>query len=146
MPLLHNNKIAGDQGEKEVVDLVPCPNCLKGLMLLPVSYPLFDVQCTGCSFRAQVKTNMSKPKDQVFGATWDIMDKVTKSGYMVPPLITNFKWLEGGNVKQEIRYYPFIPKVNLKMYKLPEHHARPNLKMFRYIGLTKLPYFVLYKL
>jgi len=104
------NKISGDLGEQEVVELVPCPNCNKKLMILPPSYPLLDVQCTGCSFRAQVKTNMKKPCPIIFGAGWDIIDKVLKSGYMVPPLFTNFKWTEAGTAKQEIRFYPFIPK------------------------------------
>ena len=49
------NRLKGDIGEKEVVDLVPCPNCKKSLMQLPSNYPLYDVQCEGCSFRAQVK-------------------------------------------------------------------------------------------
>ena len=53
------NKIAGDFGEQEIVDKMPCPNCGKTLMLLPKNYPLFDLQCTGCSFRAQVKTKVN---------------------------------------------------------------------------------------
>lgn len=64
----------------------------------PPNYPLYDVQCTGCSFRAQVKTNQSKPKAVVFGAGWQIMNKVLKSGYMTPPLFLNFKWSEKGIV------------------------------------------------
>jgi len=58
--------------------LVPCPNCAKKLMSLPKNFPLYDIQCTGCSFRAQVKTNNSKPKNEIFGAGWDIMSKVLK--------------------------------------------------------------------
>ena len=42
-------------GEKVVVEKVPCPNCGKRLMPLPPNYPLYDLQCTGCLFRAQVK-------------------------------------------------------------------------------------------
>lgn len=140
-----NNKIAGDYGEKEVTELVPCPNCAKKLMVLPVSYPLFDVQCTGCSFRAQVKSSSSKPKQEIFGAGWEIIDKVTKSGYPIPPLIINFKWAENETQKQEIRFYPFIPKINLRKRQLPETAKRANYWMFNYIGLDKLPYFVLYK-
>lgn len=113
-------------------------------MTLPVSYPLFDVQCTGCSFRAQVKTNNSKPKDVIFGAGWDIMEKVLKSGYTVPPLIANFKWKEGGTNKQEIRLYPFIPKVNLVKRQLAPTARRANYKMFDYKGLATLPHFVIY--
>lgn len=135
------NKVHGDNGEAEVCSLVPCPNCKKELMLLPKNYPLYDVQCVGCSFRAQVKTNHSKPKPKIFGAGWDIMDKVLKSGFITPPLITNFKW----GSQQEIRFYPFIPKMNLKMYQLSPEARRANYKMFSYVGLDELPYFVLYK-
>lgn len=139
-----NNKQAGDFGENEVVEAIKCPNCLKKLMLLPTGYPLYDVQCTGCNFRAQVKTNLSKPKKEIFGAGWDIIDKVTKSGFITPPLITNFKWMESGKQKQVIRFYPFIPKTNLKKRKLSEFAQRKNYLMFNYIGLDKLPYFELY--
>lgn len=137
--------MSGDAGELEVVELVPCPNCAKKLMILPPNYPLFDVQCTGCSFRAQVKTNLSKPKSVIFGAGWEIMDKVLKSGYITPPLIANFRWQEKGIDNQEIRFYPFVPKANLYKYKLSETARRANYWMFRYIGLDKLPYFELYK-
>ncbi|RJO60122.1 hypothetical protein C4544_07240 [candidate division WS5 bacterium] len=139
------NKKSGDDGELEVCKLVDCPNCGKELMLLPPNYPLYDIQCTGCSFRAQVKTNNSKPKTVVFGAGWQIMDKVLKSGFMVPSLFLNFKWEEKGVEKQEIRFYPFVPKKNLHKYKLSETARRANYWMFRYIGMDTLPYFEVYK-
>ena len=108
------NKLAGDDGEQEVVDLVLCPNCGKKLMKLPPNYPLVDLQCTGCVFRVQVKSNNCKPKAEIFGAGWDIVEKVLKSGYMMPPLIANFKWVEKEQEFHEIRFYPFIPKKILK--------------------------------
>lgn len=140
-----SKKQIGDIGEQEVVMLVPCPNCKKSLMLLPKSFPLCDVQCTACHFRAQIKTNNDKPKNKIFGAGWDIIDKVTKSGYLIPPLITNNKWKENGVEKQEIRFYPFIPKLNLKQRQLSETAQRANYKMFDYVGLDSLPFFVLFK-
>jgi len=103
------------------------------------------VQCTGCSFRAQVKTNHSKPKAVVFGAGWDIMEKVLKSGFITPSIFANFKWQEEGADKQEIRFYPFVPKDNLRKYQLSSKAHRANYKMFNYIGLDKLPHFVVYK-
>ncbi len=142
---MSTNRQSGDQGESEVIKLVPCPNCGKKLMPLPPNYPLYDVQCTGCSFRAQVKTNKSKPKAVIFGAGWQIMDKVLKSGFITPPLILNFKWTEAGHRKQEIRFYPFVPKKNLNKYRLSEKARRSNYWMFTYVGLDKLPFFVLYK-
>jgi len=86
------NKTKGAIGEKDVVEKVLCPNCNKKLMLLPENYPLVDVQCTACNFRAQIKTINSKPKDIILGAGWEIMNKVLKSGYMVPSIFLNFKW------------------------------------------------------
>lgn len=142
---MSNNKAAGDAGEHDVVDKVPCPNCGKRLMRLPPNYPLYDLQCTGCSFRAQVKSNNSKPKDTIFGAGWEIMDKVMKSGYMVPPLIANFHWTENGASKQVILFFPFIPKKTLAPRKLSPTARRANYKMFNYRGLLSLPHFSLYE-
>ena len=79
-----NNKQTGFDGEIEIISVVRCPNCRKELMLLPPNYPLYDVQCIGCSFRAQVKTITSKPKNVFLGAGWNIMEKVLKAGYIVP--------------------------------------------------------------
>ena len=137
----NHRKKAGTDGEQEVVDLVSCPNCSKKLMLLPESYPLYDVQCTACSFRAQIKTNLCRPKSEILGAGWDIIDKVLKSGFITPPLIVNFKW---GN-QQEIRFYPFIPKINLKKRFTTIKKTGRELWMFNYIGLDKLPYLTVYK-
>jgi hypothetical protein len=139
------NKAAGDLGEKEVIMLVPCPNCRKKLMALPPSYPLYDVQCTGCSFRAQVKTNQSRPKKEIRGAGWIIMEKVLKSGFMTPPMFANFKWKDKTGTHQEIRFYPFMPKSNLKKYQLPPSARRANYWMFNYVGLHTLPCFIYYK-
>jgi hypothetical protein len=112
--MLAKNKIAGDTGEAEVIKLVQCPNCGKALQKLPLNYPLYDVQCTGCAFRAQVKTNLSKPKPTVFGAGWEIIDKVLKAGFLSPPLFLNFKWIDKGVRHQNIRFYPFVPRKNLR--------------------------------
>lgn len=135
----------GELGEKEVVKLIDCPNCKKELMQLPKNYPLYDIQCTGCSFRAQVKSISSKPKKKFFGAGWEIMEKVLKSGFMVPPLFANFNWVEKGVKRQEVRFYPFIPKSNLNKYKLSSKARRANYKMFHYDEMDKLPYFKLYE-
>lgn len=141
---MSKSKDSGDMGEKDVVEKIPCPNCGKKLMLLPKNYPLYDTQCIGCSFRAQIKTNVSKPKSVIFGAGWDIMEKVLKSGFLVPALIVNFTWTEKDKERQEIRFYPFVPKRNLKMHQLSPIARRANYKMFNYIGIDKLPYFIVY--
>jgi DNA-directed RNA polymerase subunit RPC12/RpoP len=141
---MSKNKENGDAGEIEVCELVPCPNCGKKLMTLPKNYPLYDVQCEGCSFRAQVKTNSSKPKSQIFGAGWDIMEKVLKSGFLTPPLVANFKWKDKEGEHQEIFFYPFVPKKHLKMHQLSSTAKRANYKMFNYVNLDKIPFFLVY--
>jgi ssDNA-binding Zn-finger/Zn-ribbon topoisomerase 1 len=142
---MSKNKENGDKGELDVIQKIPCPNCGKALMALPKNYPLYDVQCVGCNFRAQVKTNHSKPKSEIFGAGWDIMEKVLKSGFLVPSLITNFIWKDKVGEHQEIRFYPFVPKTNLKMHKLSSTARRANYKMFNYVGIEDLPYFKVYE-
>jgi hypothetical protein len=139
------NKLSGDLGEQEVVKLVLCPNCNKKLMFLPASYPLYDIQCTGCTFRAQVKTNLCKPKSEILGAGWDIMEKVLKAGFISPALFLNFKWTEKNRRHQEIRFYPFIPKINLKKRFTVVKKPYRELWMFNYIGMNEVPHFVLYK-
>ena len=81
----------------------------------------------------------------IFGAGWDIISKVMKSGYMVPPLIANFKWSDKEGIHQEIRFYPFVPKIILKLHQLSPKARRANYKMFNYIGIDEIPYFVLHK-
>jgi len=139
-----SNQICGDEGEKEIVKLIPCPNCGCSLMTLPRNYPLYDVQCTGCSFRSQVKTNQTSPKRVIFGAGWEIMNKVLKAGFMIPSLLVNFKWVEKEIPRQEIRFYPFVPKKNLNKRVLSPTARRANYAMFNY-DLEDLPHFVLYK-
>ena len=87
------------------------------------------------------KTVKSKPKDVIRGAGWDIIEKVLKAGFMIPPLLVNFKWKTKGIRKQKIHFYPFIPKANLKKYQLSPTAIQANYKMFNYIGLSKLPHF-----
>jgi hypothetical protein len=77
-------KATGDEGERFIAEHIPCPNCSKALILLPPSYPPFDVQCSGCFFRAQVKTSQRRPGGRIRGAGWKIMQHVLKAGQMVP--------------------------------------------------------------
>jgi len=135
----------GDEGEKEVARLVLCPNCSKQLMTLPKGYPLFDIQCSACSLRAQIKSSSSNPNKSfvVRGAGWDIMEKVIKSGFLIPPLIVNYKWFEKGEAKQEIRFYPFVLRKNLVTRVANVGDGKRLYNMFDY-NLKELVYFKLY--
>lgn len=137
-----NNKPQGDAGEKEIVRRIPCPNCGRKLMLLPKNYPMYDVQCTGCNFRAQIKLNNTKPHREIFGATWEIMNKVMKAGYLVPTLFVLFKWVEKEKKRSELRFYPFVPKSHLKPYQTRVKKTKRDLVMFNYRNIHLIPYFV----
>ena len=138
-------KTKGDKGENEVIEKINCPNCAKSLMKLPPGYPLYDIQCTACSFRAQIKTSHSKPKNSIFGAGWEIIDKVIKSGFLIPPLIVNFKWKDSALEKQKIIFIPFVPKRYIRKRTLSENARRANYKMFNYIEILELPHFNMYE-
>jgi DNA-directed RNA polymerase subunit RPC12/RpoP len=141
-----SNKETGDKGELEVCKLVPCPNCGNKLVLLPQGFPMYDVQCSRCLFRAQVKTVNSKPKNSIFGAGYDIYEKVLKAGFLSPPLIVNFKWKTKEGLRQEIHFYPFIAKGNVQKYKLSPTAKRANYRMFKYTKLDKIPRIIVYSM
>lgn len=138
------SKATGDEGEREVILFVRCPNCGNELTKLPPNFPMFDAQCTRCTFRAQVKTNNCKPKNSIFGAGFDIYEKVLKAGFLAPPLIVNFRWEKEGMLQQRILFFPFVPKKHIRKYTLSETARRANYRMFRYERLNELPNFVLY--
>ena len=113
-------------------------------MKLPRFYPLIDIQCTWCTFRAQVKSKNLKPQKKILGAGANIFDASLKIGHMIPPLITNNKWIENGVQRQEIRFYPFLYKKNIKKRTLSATAKRANYPMFDYIGLDELHFDVLF--
>lgn len=141
-----SNKSTGDAGEIEVCEKVKCPNCQSKLALLPPSFPLADILCTRCQFRAQVKTVSKKPSDTILGAGYDIYEKVFKAGYLLPPLIANFKWTDSSKIDhQEIRFYPLIAKTNIQKYTLSDQAVRKGYRMYRYVGLRKAPFVTVFE-
>jgi hypothetical protein len=138
---------SGKAGELAVVDVVACPNCRSRLMQLPPGFPLFDVQCTRCMFRAQVKTVRSgPPKDQIFGAGWDVLEKTLKTGQLIPPLLLNFQWADGATRtrRQEVYFFPFLTKDNVRRRQRSEGGQRPGYREFNYVGLLTLPHMRLF--
>ncbi len=143
-------KAYGNAGEKEVITLIKCPNCGRDLMSLPESFPLCDALCTGCHFRTQIKTSGSSPyaSKTVRGSGWDILEKSVKAGALIPSLIVNYKWDEDGQQRQEIRFYPFLLKANLKESLRNIKQKTGKIRkywMFDYTDLNRLPFFTLYQ-
>ena len=138
---LKNAGNSGKAGELAVIGVVPCPNCHSKLMLLPPGFPLFDVQCTRCMFRAQVKTVGRQPKDQIFGAGWDVLEKTLKTGQLIPPLLLNFEWRDAatGRDRHEVYFYPFLTKDNVRRRQRSLSGQRPGYKEFNYVGLLNVP-------
>jgi DNA-directed RNA polymerase subunit RPC12/RpoP len=135
-----NNSYVGDSGESYLTKRIACPNCGKGLMKLPRGFPLFDVQCKNCFFRAQIKTSRTKDSNRIYGAGWEILNKTLKSGYAVPPLIVIHRFGKR-NTPPKIRFYPFIPRRNLEKYELKNIVGSTRWR-FIYKDLTQLPHFV----
>lgn len=144
---MKSNQQKGTDGEEDVVHKVRCPHCGKRLQLLPPGFPLYDVQCEGCVFRAQVKTNACKPKAQIFGAGYRMLSHSRHSGQLIPPLIANFRWREKGKACQEIWLYPFLTKQNIRKKVRSGRGSRPGYEEFNYVGLLSedTPKVILYE-
>jgi DNA-directed RNA polymerase subunit RPC12/RpoP len=127
----------GEQGERDIIAKVKCPHCRSRLMQLPPSFPIYDVQCTRCLFRAQVKSARTKPKGELFGGGWEIMEKSLRAGQLVPPLIVNFRWRAKGKSCQAIYFFPFISKANMRPRTRSRRGRRPGYREFNYVNLLK---------
>ena len=132
--------IIGTAGERWVKRNVRCPSCHSKLILLPPGFPLVDVLCTSCLFRAQVKTNGCKPRDQIFGAGWEILDRSLKAGQLIPPLLVNYEWLDKGKKHHEVHFFPFLTRDNIQRHQ----RSRRDYKQFNWVGLNEAPKLVLY--
>ncbi|NDV13198.1 DpnI domain-containing protein [Crenobacter caeni] len=138
-----SNTEAGHYGEREVIDIIKCPHCKNKLMQLPKNYPVYDVQCSACMFRAQVKTNNCEPKNEILGSGWSVLEKTLKAGYLPPPLIVNFKWNACGEQRQKVLFFPFVPKSHFKPRPLKQNGKQTREIRFNYINLLSIPHFVL---
>jgi hypothetical protein len=127
---------SGDEGQKIVCELIRCPNCDAKLIQLPKNFPIYDVQCSGCLFRAQVKSSYNFNGKKITGSGWNVMNHAMKSGMVIPPVILN--------TKTEIRFYPYIPKVCVVKRKKPAtfKSGRNPHWMFDY-EVSELKYYVL---
>jgi hypothetical protein len=81
---------SGAQAELFVVAHVTCPSCAQPLRPLPANYPLYDVDCSRCLFRAQVKRVLAGPRDRIRGASWDVVSHHLKTGHLLPPMFACF--------------------------------------------------------
>lgn len=129
------NQQRGDAGERDVIRKVRCPNCGSKLQQLPPSFPIFDVQCTRCVFRAQVKSSNSAPRDEVFGSGHSVLSHYLKAGQIMPPLIVNFRGDKNGRTRQSIMLFPFLTHRNIRRRVRGKRSVREGYKEFNFVGL-----------
>ena len=87
-----SNAELGAQAEAYIVEHFRCPSCGHELRALPPGYPLYDVQCSRCLLRAQVKRVRAKPRDRIRGASWTVLSHHLKTGHLLPPMFVCFGW------------------------------------------------------
>jgi hypothetical protein len=136
----------GTEAEEFVCANVPCPSCTSPLRPLPGGYPLLDVECTGCLFRAQVKRVKMKPRSRLRGGSWGPVDVWLKTGFLLPPMLVCFDWPAGEAGPGSIYLFPLVPKKNVKRRRLSEaHKTAAGRVMTEYVDMLQLPYTVVYE-
>jgi hypothetical protein len=136
--------VSGSEAEKFIVDHVHCPSCESNLVLLPAGYPLYDVACTRCLLRAQVKRVLTKPRDRIRGASWDVMSHHIRTGHLVPPMFACFGWPGTASEPSTIWFFPFIPASNVTKRVLSERHQTPGRRMTEYVAMRTVPHFIVF--
>lgn len=135
----------GAEAERFVVEQVACPSCGSDLRSLPPGYPLYDVECTRCLLRAQVKRILAAPRDRIRGASWDVISHHVKTGHPIPPMFACFGWPKGEPEPDVVWFFPFIPVRNIVKRTLSERHKTPGRRMTEYVGMRTLPHMVVYE-
>jgi hypothetical protein len=141
---LKSRAASGAEAERFVVDKIPCPSCGSALRALPAGYPLYDVECTSCLLRAQVKRVLARPRDRIRGASWEVIAHHFKTGHPIPPMFACFGWHASATEPEAVWFFPLIPTRNVKMRALSERHQTPGRKMAEYVEMKSLPHFVLF--
>lgn len=139
-----SNAARGEEAERFVVSHVPCPSCAHELRALPRGYPLYDIDCTRCLFRAQVKRVLARPRSRIRGASWEVMQHHLKTGHLIPPIFACFGWRSDAVAPESIYFFPFIPATHLKVRVLSANHKTPGRRMTEYERMLELPHMVVW--
>jgi hypothetical protein len=140
-----SKQATGDAGEEFVASSVPCPYCDRKLELLPKNYPLFDVQCSSCLFRAQVKTSKTPISGTIPGGGLKMKESARRLGILSPPIISVSNMKANKADERLVQFFPFIPESHTKKKPPLKDPKREHLKyrMFDYVRMNELPRFVL---
>lgn len=131
----------GEEAESFVVEHVRCPSCGSALRQLPPGYPLFDVQCSACLFRAQVKRVQEKPRSRLRGGSWSVVSTYLRTGQLLPPMFVCFDWPRSKPEPGAVFFFPLVPAKNVvKRVLTDQHKTDAGRAMAEYRDMLSLPY------
>jgi hypothetical protein len=123
-----------------------CPYCGKTLACLPTATPVYDVACTRCEFRAQVKSVETPPRPRIRGASARPLAGLRLAGKLSPPIIVVWGWNGVERTAQSITLFPLVPWANIRERVLPlKHKTEAGRLMVDYHNLASLPQISLYE-
>jgi hypothetical protein len=134
----------GDEAERFVAASVHCPSCAGRLRQLPAGYPLFDVQCASCLFRAQTKRVKERPRSRLRGGSWSVVNLYLRTGQLLPPMFVCFDWPDTRRKPGFVYFFPFVPATNVKRRVLSQRHKTDaGRAMAEYVDMLALPHRIL---
>jgi hypothetical protein len=131
----------GEAAEQFVVENVRCPSCGSTLRQLPPGYPLFDLQCSRCLFRAQVKRVQEKPRSRLRGGSWSVVSTYLRTGQLLPPMFVCFDWPRKQAEPGSVYLFPLVPAKNvIKRVLSDKHKTDAGRAMAEYRDMLSLPH------
>lgn len=140
-----SNTESGERAVEFVLTQIKCPYCEKALIDLPRATPVYDVACSRCEFRAQVKSVETPRRKRIRGASARPLAGLRWAGKSSPPLIVVWGWDGKNRSAEQVTLYPLVPWRHVRERALPDKHATmAGRLMVDYHDLDLLPYFALY--
>jgi hypothetical protein len=140
-----SNSESGERAVQFVLANVRCPYCEKALMDLPRATPVYDVACSRCEFRAQVKSVETSIRSRIRGASARPLVGLRLAGKLSPPLIVVWRWDGERRTADEVSLFPLVPWSHVRERVLPANHATmAGRLMVDYHDLGRLPKIPLY--
>ena len=110
---------------------------------LAPGYPLFDVQCSRCLFRAQVKRVQERPRNRLRGGSWNVVNTYLRTGQLLPPMFVCFDWPRSELEPGSVYFFPLVPARNVSKRVLSEaHKTDAGRAMVEYREMLSLPHTV----
>lgn len=133
----------GEEAERFIAERVPCPSCGGALHELARGYPLFDVQCSRCLFRAQVKRVQESPRNRLRGGSWSVVNTYLRTGQLLPPMFVRFDWPRTEREPGTVYFFPLVPAKNVSKRVLSaSHKTDAGRAMVEYRDMLSLPHTV----